>query len=81
MSTTPVWQQSAACRGLPLRWFFGPVSETPRALAVCDRCPVRRDCLEWVLGSVLASHDYGVFGGTTEDERKQIRRDREETAA
>ena len=66
---------------MPLGLFFHSGNEVARALAVCEGCPVRRDCLEWSLGTAFASHDYGVLGGTTEDERRQIRRDREEAAA
>lgn len=38
---------------------------------LCDRCPVRCDCLLW---GVLAE-DHGSWGGTDEDERREIRGD------
>ena len=44
-----------------------------RAKAICERCPARRDCLEWAL---KANEKFGVWGGTTPLERRQLRRDR-----
>jgi len=40
------------------------------AKAVCAYCPVRADCLGYALAT---GQDAGVWGGTTEDERRQIR--------
>ena len=39
------------------------------AKAVCRGCPVTAECLS----CALAHQEVGVWGGTTEDERKQIR--------
>ena len=57
---------------------FFPVSETGpgaeqvrRAKAVCAQCPVRSECLKYAMDSGL---DYGVFGGTTAHERRQLSR-------
>ena len=37
----------------------------------CKDCPVQSDCLNWA----LATHqEYGIFGGTTEQDRVRIRR-------
>lgn len=46
--------------------------EAQRAL-YCSDCPVRIKCLE----HALENREQGVWGGTTEDEREQIRRSRE----
>jgi WhiB family transcriptional regulator, redox-sensing transcriptional regulator len=73
------WRHRAACRDEDPELFF-PVSEiglgardVDRAKAICARCPVRAQCLEYALDNAL---DYGVFGGTTETERRELRRAR-----
>ena len=71
----------AACKGAPLDLFFGPDAEfvTTRqkreaaAKAICARCPVRLDCLDYALD---IDQTYGVWGGLNEDERRALRRQR-----
>ncbi len=74
-----VWRQHAACRDMDTDLFF-PNGETGDALeqaeaakAVCARCPVREECLEFAL---VTNQQYGIFGGLTETERKSLRRRR-----
>ncbi|HEY0817106.1 MAG TPA: WhiB family transcriptional regulator [Pseudonocardia sp.] len=71
------WRQRAACRDEDPELFF-PVSEVgpaarqaDAAKAVCARCPVRERCLEYAVDNGL---DHGIFGGTTEAERRELRR-------
>jgi hypothetical protein len=48
-----------------------------RAVTICNRCPVRTDCLESELAQMergMAS--VGIFGGTTVKQREQILRER-----
>jgi len=67
------WWRFAACQSVDPDIFF-PVSslgpgrdEVARAKEVCARCLVRRECLQFA----LATHQtYGVWGGTTEEERR-----------
>ncbi len=67
------WRMSAACRTADPEVFF-PVSsvgparqDIAQAKAVCGSCRVRRQCLQFA----LATHQmYGVWGGTTEEERR-----------
>lgn len=68
------WRADAACRNLDTEIFF-PDSESDAgpALEVCAVCPVRAECLDWAI--VNRQHD-GIWGGTTESERKRIRRRR-----
>jgi WhiB family redox-sensing transcriptional regulator len=73
------WWHSAACRDEDPELFFpvsnmGPgAAQTAKAKAVCARCPVREQCLRYALDNGL---DHGVFGGFTEDERRDlVRRD------
>lgn len=63
-----------ACRTADPSLFFPEQggSGTVAAKAVCLRCPVREDCLEWAL-----DHEgYGVWGAMTADERDAERRRR-----
>ena len=71
------WRHRAACRDQDPELFF-PVSDigpgarqTEQAKAVCARCPVRAQCLEYALDNAL---DHGIYGGTTESERRTLRR-------
>jgi WhiB family redox-sensing transcriptional regulator len=71
------WRHRAACQDEDPELFF-PVSEvgpgarqTQKAKAVCAGCPVRSQCLEYAQDNGL---DYGIFGGTTETERRMLRR-------
>lgn len=75
------WRTSAACRTADPELFF-PVSEVgparediARAKEVCHSCRVRRQCLQFA----LTTHQiYGVWGGTTEEERRlRVREQRE----
>jgi WhiB family redox-sensing transcriptional regulator len=75
------WQYRAACRDVDPELFFpvgnaGPaLIQIGKAKQVCARCPVRRPCLQWALGS---GQDTGVWGGTSEEERRALRRQRGE---
>jgi WhiB family transcriptional regulator, redox-sensing transcriptional regulator len=52
----------------------GPAAgQVARAKAVCGGCPVRGECLEFALET---GQDFGVWGGTTADERRRMRRSR-----
>ncbi|MGW7268126.1 WhiB family transcriptional regulator [Streptomyces sp. NPDC054842] len=71
------WRESAACRTADPDLFF-PIGNTGPALlqieeakAVCRVCPVRDACLEWAMDS---EQTQGVWGGTSEDERRALRR-------
>lgn len=73
------WVQRAKCKDEDPELFFpigttGPAAEQiERAKAVCVQCPVRQDCLEWALAT---GQDAGVWGGTSEEERRAMRRSR-----
>ena len=71
------WRAAGACRGEDPDLFFPITAEGPSARqvtmakAVCSRCTVQRQCLNFAMES---RQDHGVWGGTTEDERKLMRR-------
>lgn len=70
------WRHLAACRDEDPELFFpigttGPaVLQIHEAKAVCQRCDVASDCLEWALDS---GQEAGVWGGLSEDERRTAR--------
>ncbi|MGH9102430.1 MAG: WhiB family transcriptional regulator [Acidimicrobiales bacterium] len=72
------WRQRSACRGVDSDVFYpGPDDEAEQAKAICDLCPVRQPCLEHALAH---REREGVWGGTTERERRRILRQRRRTA-
>jgi WhiB family redox-sensing transcriptional regulator len=77
------WRHRAACRDEDPELFF-PIGTTGPALlqvdeakAVCRRCDAVEECLTWALDS---DQDAGVWGGLSEDERREARRLRVRTA-
>lgn len=71
------WREDAACRHTDPELFF-PVGTAGPALAqiyeakrICRPCPARTQCLAWALDHGVTD---GVWGGTTADERRVIRR-------
>lgn len=73
------WRHRALCRDEDPELFF-PVGNSGPALlqiaeakTVCERCPVREQCLEFALAS---GQDAGVWGGLSEDERRSLKRRR-----
>jgi len=74
MHPTPpdFWQEQAACFGVEPDVFF-PISEEEAgpALAFCGSCRIRGECLAWALKN---AERYGVWGGTTEQQRRRLQR-------
>ena len=71
------WRERAACSNVDPDLFF-PIGTTGQALVqiarakqVCGECPVRVDCLEYALET---NQDSGIWGGLSEEERREIRR-------
>jgi WhiB family redox-sensing transcriptional regulator len=72
------WRQEAACRDFETDIFFPDSDEQAApALAVCASCPVREQCLDFAL---TTNQSDGIWGGTTETERRRIRRRRRQAA-
>lgn len=77
------WHRDAACAGEdPERFFSAEPVDVAFALSICAGCPVREPCLRLAL---VEPEVFGVWGGTTETERRralrQRRRDRRSDAA
>jgi WhiB family transcriptional regulator, redox-sensing transcriptional regulator len=80
------WADYGACRepGTDPDLFF-PVSDSgpaagqiAAAKAICSRCPVAAECRDWALA---AGEPAGIWGGTTPEERRLLRRSRRGRAA
>ncbi len=71
------WRKHASCRDTDPDLFFPvgttglAVSQIDEAKAVCMGCPAQIQCLEFAL---IANQDTGVWGGSSEEERRQLRR-------
>ena len=73
------WRAKASCRSVDPDLFF-PVGTTGIALVqiehaknVCHSCPVESACLEFAINT---NQESGVWGGTSEEERRKLRRQR-----
>lgn len=72
------WWERGMCRDADPALFFPPEDDARRARhsreeaakALCTQCPVRGTCLDHALA---VPEWFGVWGGTTEIERKAIR--------
>jgi WhiB family redox-sensing transcriptional regulator len=79
MSAT-TWRKRAACRGLNVEIFYPDPDDDADATegkAICSECPVRQACLEHALAD---REREGIWGGTTERERRRIVRQRRKSA-
>jgi len=71
------WRSQAACKSCSPDLFFpagttgAAVDEILAAKAVCAECPVQSPCLRFALAT---NQGYGIWGGTTEDERIALKR-------
>lgn len=68
------WMADGNCRSQPPSLFFpsdGVGVDAARRL--CATCPVKSPCLEYALRNRI---DHGVWGGTSERERRRILRQR-----
>ncbi|HUG75602.1 MAG TPA: WhiB family transcriptional regulator [Acidimicrobiia bacterium] len=72
------WQVDGLCRGNHSYLFFPPSAverkddrerREERAKAICRVCPVQEPCLEF---AVEIREPYGIWGGLTELERRQV---------
>lgn len=71
------WRDRASCR-LTNPGVFFPVGGTGVAIeqieaakTICQTCPVADPCLQFALET---NQEAGIWGGTTEDERRRLRR-------
>jgi WhiB family redox-sensing transcriptional regulator len=71
----PDWREHGLCAQTDPDAFFPQKGGSSRdAKRVCDRCEVRDECLTYAI-----EHDerFGIWGGASERERRQIRREQQ----
>ena len=69
------WQTRGLCKGMGLDVFFLSPGKSPKkARAICQRCPVRKDCLK----ESIVYEERGIWAGMTEEERDAISPDVQE---
>lgn len=71
------WRNHALCRDSNAELFF-PIGSTGQALEmieaareICDECAAKAPCLEFALQT---NQEAGIWGGSTEEERRAIRK-------
>jgi hypothetical protein len=64
------WRDHAACKGLTSLFFTERGESTREAKAVCAGCPVRAECMAFAVDN---AERFGVWGGTTERQRRAAR--------
>jgi WhiB family transcriptional regulator, redox-sensing transcriptional regulator len=69
-SSAALWMAEGLCRNYPPAAFFPSDGVgVDRARKICGGCPVADTCLEYALDNRI---DHGVWGGTSERERRRI---------
>lgn len=77
MKVTPPDSDLALCAQTDPELFFPDDKDREKlaqAKAVCKRCPVQLQCLNYALTEFGRSSDWGVWGGTDPFERRVLRR-------
>ena len=70
-------------RGRPGAWFPDKGQRAAIAVRICGHCPVREQCLDYALSGAdtWGGITTGIWGGTTPQERDQLRRQKKAVAA
>jgi WhiB family redox-sensing transcriptional regulator len=70
LASNQEWQDRAACRHIPVEFFFPPAEqEAEEAKAICAMCEVRQLCLEF---AITEGERFGIWGGLTTQERRSL---------
>lgn len=68
------WQTHARCTEAEPEIFFPERGGSSKAARlVCGQCSVRLECLEYALNN---KEQFGIWGGTSERERRRLRKER-----
>ncbi|MFD8424968.1 WhiB family transcriptional regulator [Streptomyces sp. NPDC059668] len=65
------WRENSACGSSDADDLFADSPRQKRAKMICMRCPVRTECLAEALDERI---EFGVWGGMTERERRDLLR-------
>jgi len=72
----PEWQDHALCaQSDPDAWFPEKGGSVEQPKAICRRCPVRVECLEF---AIEHNERFGVWGGLSERQRRPLLAAREQ---
>ena len=70
---------NASCRGIGTEFYFteddkqpGSSPEMAMAKALCQNCPVLKECREWG----IKHEEFGIWGGLNPYDRRRVRRQR-----
>ncbi|HEY2101459.1 MAG TPA: WhiB family transcriptional regulator [Pseudonocardia sp.] len=69
----PEWADGSCAETDPEIFYPDKGGSTREPRVVCGRCSIRPECLEWALAT---DQRFGIWGGTSPEERKAIRRSR-----
>jgi Transcription factor WhiB. len=70
VAAIPEWVSQGLCgQADPEEWFPDKGRPPRLAMRICAACPVRAECREYGTGE-----RYGIWGGTTERQRRDLRR-------
>ena len=68
------WADALCLHAEPGWWFaHDGTEERGRAVALCNVCPRRSQCLDWAIDH---NEQFGIWGGLTERERRPLHRRR-----
>ncbi len=74
LGAVPAWHERGLCQQTDPELFYPEQGAGParvrEAKAVCARCEVRTECREY---AIATGEVYGVWGGTSESERRRMR--------
>lgn len=74
LAPAPEWQEQAICSQTDPDSFYPELGASSEpAKAICYRCDVRTECLEYALDN---NEIHGIWGGTTERERRKLKSER-----
>lgn len=70
------WMRDAACKGMDAETWFpdaGGKALAAQAVAVCARCEVAQQCLDYAIDTHA---NFGIWGGMTVDQRNKRAREK-----
>ena len=74
MTRRPAWTARGSCRGQGAdKWWPGRGVDVRPLKQVCEGCPVQAECRAEALSRPSHADGGGIWGGTSERERRQLR--------